>query len=86
MKWFFKQKLNYFGPIIIFSPIVTLSINDIQVWNINTWTTNENGYKLFLIYLSSNHGWISSNDKWNSSIWNHSSMDTFIHVRGVKSH
>jgi hypothetical protein len=24
--------------------------------------------------------------KWNSSIWNHSCMDTFIHVNGLKSH
>ncbi len=26
------------------------------------------------------------NHKWNSSIWNHSSMDIFIHVGGLKSH
>jgi hypothetical protein len=24
--------------------------------------------------------------KWNSSIWKHLSMDTFIHVDGLKSH
>jgi hypothetical protein len=26
------------------------------------------------------------NHKWNSSIWNHSSMDIFVHVGGLKSH
>jgi hypothetical protein len=37
-------------------------LNDIQVWDINIEITNENGYKQFWMYLSSNRGWISS--KW----------------------
>jgi len=33
-----------------------------------------------------NHKWNSSMQAWNSSIWNYSSMDIFIHVGGLKSH
>jgi hypothetical protein len=70
-------------------------LNDIQIWDIHIWITNEDKYK-FWIYLFSNHGWISSNDlfnpnhkwnpsmkKWHSSIWSHSSMNIFIHVGGL---
>jgi hypothetical protein len=38
-----------------------------------------------MIYLfNPNHKWNSSMQKWHSSILNHSSIDIFIHVGGLK--
>jgi hypothetical protein len=51
----------------------------------NIWTTNEDGYKWLYISLFNNHGWISSMQKWHLFIWNHSFMDTFIHVGGLNT-
>ncbi len=40
-----------------------------------------------MIYLlNPNHKWNSSMEKWHSSKWNHSFMDIFVHVGGLKSH
>jgi hypothetical protein len=98
LKWFLKQKFkNDFGPIIVFSPVSQFHylslLNDIQIWNINTSTTNEDDINNFeFIYLSimdAFHPMIylfNPNHNWNSSMWYHSSMDIFIHVGGLKSH
>jgi hypothetical protein len=53
-KWFFKQNFkNYFGPIIIFplSSHYPSLLNDIQVWDINILTTNENGFYFFNLFI-----------------------------------
>jgi len=44
---------------------------------------------IYLLIMAEFHPIIyvfNSNHKWNSSIWNHTSMDIFIYVGGLKSH
>jgi hypothetical protein len=50
MKIFLKQNfLKHFGSTIIFSPTITISLSIIikwhSSWNINIWTTNQDGNK-----------------------------------------
>ncbi len=68
--------------ILILGQQMRMDINNFEF--IYFWIMDEFHPMIYLFNL--NHKWNSSIEKWHSIIWNHSSMDIFIHVGAWKSH